>query len=331
MHDISTDASMRQGFIRIPRTVIESKTLSLCAKFVYALLSDLARTRGYAWPSHTKLGEMLNVSTSSIQRAINELVDAQLVSVQNHPGRRSDYSVVFPFVKVGQNDRGISQSDRPTSVNLTDPYNVREQEQENKNKCTTADGDSMTKIVSAVDRIPAGSGEDRSVRISPGKRSPTSADNLIYWYGSLPFGNRDDSNAAKNCWAKLIAKYNGDTEKVKAVVIEARKNKHRLVNEKYPKFTIQSVLFYVTYLKPDENDAPENEPINEIAERKIKECMNAEGVLDANRISHLISMFNVRREQVQRAFNDSECNVLFNAVGDEAWGKSIGTSTAVSG
>ena len=321
--------------MRLPHAIRANKNLSNNARMIYTILCDLARQRGYAWPSLTKLAEMSNVSSRTVQRSLNTLVDAQLVSIQNHPGRRSDYSVVFPFVNPRQNGAGEEadprQIDWATHDKLTPLSNVREQEQENKNKYTTADGDSMSKIVSPIDRTPPGSAEDRPVRISPGKRSPTSADNLIYWYGSLPFGNRDDSNAAKNCWAKLIAKYNGNTEKVKAVVIEARKNKHRLVNEKYPKFTIQSVLFYVTYLKPDENDAPENEPINEIAERKIKECMNAEGVLDANRISHLISMFNVRREQVQRAFNDSECNVLFNAVGDEAWGKSIGTSTAVSG
>jgi len=189
----------------------------------------------------------------------------------------------------------------------------------------------MSKIVSPIDRTPPGSAEDRPVRISPGGRPRTPVDNLIYWYGSLPFGNRDDSNAAKNSWAKLIARYNGDTEKVKAVVIEARKNKHRVVNEKYPKFTIQSVLFYVTYLKPDEKDAPENEPMNEIAERKITELLNAEGPLDVVRVNHLVSMFNVRREQMQRTFSDSQRNILFGAISDETWGTSSGDSAAVSG
>ena len=326
MNDNITNAPMRQGFLQLPRAILKYN-ISDGAKIKFSLLFDLARTRGFAWPTLDQLAEMTNGSRRAATVQLNELLSAGLISkVRN--GRRIEYRVVHIL---HSSNRLVGHNVPSTSAQNALVSNVREQEQENKNKYTTADGDSMSKIVSPIDRTPPGSEEDRPVRISPGKRSPTSADNLIYWYGSLPFGNRDDSNAAKNCWAKLIAKYNGNTEKVKAVVIEARKNKHRLVNEKYPKFTIQSVLFYVTYLKPDENDAPENEPINEIAERKIKECMNAEGVLDANRISHLISMFNVRREQVQRAFNDSECNVLFNAVGDEAWGKSIGTSTAVSG
>lgn len=314
------------GFLQFPRNVLQ-QNISDGAKIKYVVLLDLARTHGFAWPTLDQLAEMTNGSRRAATVQLNELLSAGLISkVRN--GRRIEYRVVHIL---HSSNRLVGHNVPSTSAQNALVSNVREQEQENKNKYTTADGDSMSKIVSPIDRTPPGSAEDRPVRISPGGRPRIPVDNLIYWYGSLPFGNRDDSNAAKNSWAKLIARYNGDTEKVKAVVIEARKNKHRVVNEKYPKFTIQSVLFYVTYLKPDEKDAPENEPMNEIAERKITELLNAEGPLDVVRVNHLVSMFNVRREQMQRTFSDSQRNILFGAISDETWGTSSGDSAAVSG
>jgi len=317
---------MNGGFLQFPRNVLQ-QNISDGAKIKYVVLLDLARTHGFAWPTLDQLAEMTNRSRRATVLQLNELLSAGLISkVRN--GRRIEYRIVHILYS---SNRLVGHNVQSTNAQNALVSNVREQEQENKNKYTTADGDSMSKIVSPIDRTPPGSEEDRPVRISPGGRPRTPVDNLIYWYGSLPFGNRDDSNAAKNSWAKLIARYNGDTEKVKAVVIEARKNKHRVVNEKYPKFTIQSVLFYVTYLKPDEKDAPENEPMNEIAERKITELLNAEGPLDVVRVNHLVSMFNVRREQMQRTFSDSQRNILFGAISDETWGTSSGDSAAVSG
>ena len=326
MNDNITGAPMRQGFLQLPRAILKYN-ISDGAKIKFSLLFDLARTRGFAWPTLDQLAEMTNGSRRAAAAQVQELIDAGLVSKMRN-GPKVQYRIVHIL---HDPNPSIVQKMHDDSAEYALSYKVREQEKEQENKYTTAAGDSMSKIVSPIDRTPPGSEEDRPVRISPGGRPRTPVDNLIYWYGSLPFGNRDDSNAAKNSWAKLIARYNGDTEKVKAVVIEARKNKHRVVNEKYPKFTIQSVLFYVTYLKPDEKDAPENEPMNEIAERKITELLNAEGPLDVVRVNHLVSMFNVRREQMQRTFSDSQRNILFGAISDETWGTSSGDSAAVSG
>ena len=315
------------GFLQLPRAILKV-AISDGAKIKYALLLDLGRTHGFAWPTLDQLAEMAGGSRRAAVVQVQELITAGLVS-KVKSGRRVEYRTVH--IMHSSNSQSVHKMHSTSAENAL-VSNVREQELDNKNNiCTplgSSLGDSMAKIVSPVTRSAQPSGDDSK---RPGKRTHTPVDNLIYWYGSLPFGNRDDSNSAKKCWSNLLQSRNGDIEKVKALVIEARKNKHRVVNEKYPKFTIHSVLFYDIHIKLDESDAPENEPINEIAKRKITECMNAEGPLDVKRIAQLVSMFDVRWEQVQRAFSDSECDILFNAVGDETWGTNRGNPAAVSG
>ncbi len=73
------DDNLRHGFAQLPRPVLRAKGLSPKAKLVYAALLDYAWQAGSCFPGQQRLADDLDVSIDTVQRALQELRDFQLV------------------------------------------------------------------------------------------------------------------------------------------------------------------------------------------------------------------------------------------------------------
>lgn len=85
---------MRQGFILIPRTVLESTKLSAGAKLVYVWLRSLQNQDEIAWPALDHIATTLNFSRSSVRTYIKQLERAKLIDKKLHPGMRCTFKVL---------------------------------------------------------------------------------------------------------------------------------------------------------------------------------------------------------------------------------------------
>ncbi len=74
------DDNLRHGFAQLPRPVLRAKGLSPKAKLVYAALLDYAWQAGSCFPGQQRLADDLDVSIDTVQRALQELRDFQLVA-----------------------------------------------------------------------------------------------------------------------------------------------------------------------------------------------------------------------------------------------------------
>jgi hypothetical protein len=76
------DANLRYGYTQVPRPVLRARNLSPKAKLVYTLLLDYAWFTDYAYPSQETMAKELDISIDSVQRALDELRDYQLITWQ---------------------------------------------------------------------------------------------------------------------------------------------------------------------------------------------------------------------------------------------------------
>ncbi len=83
--------NLQHGFVQLPRLVLRAKGLSLKAKLTYSLLLDYAWDKDTCFPSHETLATELDTSVDTVQRALHELRDFQLIDWQqqgaNKPNR----------------------------------------------------------------------------------------------------------------------------------------------------------------------------------------------------------------------------------------------------
>lgn len=74
-----TDENLQSGFAQVPRPVLKAKGLSVKAKLVYSLLLDYAWKDDHCFPGQDVLAYDLDISTDSVQRALQELRDKRLI------------------------------------------------------------------------------------------------------------------------------------------------------------------------------------------------------------------------------------------------------------
>jgi len=74
-----TDENLQSGFAQVPRPVLKAKGLSVKAKLVYSLLLDYAWKDDHCFPGQDVLAYDLDISTDSVQRALQELREKKLV------------------------------------------------------------------------------------------------------------------------------------------------------------------------------------------------------------------------------------------------------------
>lgn len=137
--------------------------------------------------------------------------------------------------------------------------------------------------------------------------------NLVDWFSAQVWGATDRSKPARNCWGTLLDDHcKGDAEQVKVLVQEAYDVKHSLLNADYPRFHVQTVLFYARYKRPAQRDGSRLAPV---AYKKLKEQL-AQETIDGNLVHKYIRVFSVRWEQVRGAFTEPEYDRLFAAASD---------------
>ena len=73
------DENLSQGFAQVPRPVLRAKGLSIKAKIVYVALLDYAWQSGSCFPGQPKIAEDLDISVDSVQRALQELKQYQII------------------------------------------------------------------------------------------------------------------------------------------------------------------------------------------------------------------------------------------------------------
>lgn len=74
-----------QTYIRIPRTVIESK-VSPASKIVYGAMMGLQGKHGHMFASHGRIGAVAGVSRNTVRHAIQELLNAGLIVLVTDKG-----------------------------------------------------------------------------------------------------------------------------------------------------------------------------------------------------------------------------------------------------
>lgn len=77
---IIRDRTLKNGFTPVPNAVLESKSLSLGAKVVYALLLKYAWQSGEAFPGQGRLAESTGCTERTIRTYLTELKSAGLIS-----------------------------------------------------------------------------------------------------------------------------------------------------------------------------------------------------------------------------------------------------------
>jgi hypothetical protein len=63
----------------IPNCLMVRKDLTLSAKICFARLAQYSGTSGYCYPSLKQLSDETGTSESTVERAINELIEAKLI------------------------------------------------------------------------------------------------------------------------------------------------------------------------------------------------------------------------------------------------------------
>lgn len=184
------------------------------------------------------------------------------------------------------------------------------------------------KIVSPVKRESA-SAQAKETADAPQKPIPQKSpreskiDELVKWYGSQTWGQQDRSAFARRKWSALLDMHD-DVEKIKQLAIEARQNKHLVLNSEFPSFTVHSIWFYARFKCRDDLTYEKiDAPMSPKAKQKIKEYID---LGTPGKASAVISMFAVRREQVRGAFSESDARLLFETISDGAWGKDRGNT-----
>jgi DNA-binding MarR family transcriptional regulator len=67
------------GYGSVQRLVMKSKTISLSAKALYALLCSYTGHSGYCWPAQDTMASDLSITVRTISRLLNELENDGLI------------------------------------------------------------------------------------------------------------------------------------------------------------------------------------------------------------------------------------------------------------
>lgn len=96
-------------FVKIPSTILSSRSLTLGAKLVYAYLRDRQGGNGHAWPSLRTIASACGMSASTVHESVVRLEQAGLLQTNRPPGNpasgRNQYSVQNPSARRSESER----------------------------------------------------------------------------------------------------------------------------------------------------------------------------------------------------------------------------------
>lgn len=107
------------GWTKVPNTIARSSTLSSSARLVYIALASRADESGRCWPSRKTIASDSGTSPATVQRALDELRRAGLVSWEQTIGDGGFPcgSSTYTLRGVAQIEPGVAQSDLPPVSN----------------------------------------------------------------------------------------------------------------------------------------------------------------------------------------------------------------------
>lgn len=79
---IIEDEILRSGFAAFPYLVMNDKSISICARFTYAMLLQFAWQEDKTYPKQQTLADRIGVSTRQVQRYLNELREAGYIVIE---------------------------------------------------------------------------------------------------------------------------------------------------------------------------------------------------------------------------------------------------------
>ena len=79
---IIEDEILKAGFAAFPYLVMNDKSISICARFTYAMLLQFAWQEAKTYPKQQTLADRIGVSTRQVQRYLNELRDAGYITIE---------------------------------------------------------------------------------------------------------------------------------------------------------------------------------------------------------------------------------------------------------
>lgn len=85
----------------IPADVRYSKDISSSAKLMYGEITALAQKEGYCWASNKYFADLYGVSTNSVSKWVNELVNAGFVDVKIERGVSRKLAIAHPKKREG--------------------------------------------------------------------------------------------------------------------------------------------------------------------------------------------------------------------------------------
>jgi hypothetical protein len=91
------------SFVKFPKHVLFSRTLSAHAKLLYAVLLGYAYQKDYCFPGYKRLCDDLQLSERTVRNAMRELVDAHLVACKNRGKKTNLYILCQPANIADQN------------------------------------------------------------------------------------------------------------------------------------------------------------------------------------------------------------------------------------
>jgi len=113
-------------FWAIPKDIMATKSLSIEARMVYAVLFTRRNGENRAWPSQAYIAEILGASKRSIIRYMDELVIAGLVVIHRRGLRKSNEYILKCQVVTSKGDRAVTSRSAKLSLPTVREVSVRE-------------------------------------------------------------------------------------------------------------------------------------------------------------------------------------------------------------
>lgn len=108
---IIEDEILRSGFAAFPYLVMNDTSISIGARFTYAMLLQFAWQEGETFPKQQTLADRIGVSVRQVRRYLTDLENSGYIQVERRD-KRFNNTYIIKKIRNKQRKNQISQADR---------------------------------------------------------------------------------------------------------------------------------------------------------------------------------------------------------------------------